>query len=71
VLLLIVALWSVMTAATAWANSAWALFAVRFVFGLGEAGVFASATRVAALVSQAGAVPMDVAGLWSGTVAAI
>ena len=45
VLLLIVPFWSVMTAATAWANSALTLFGVRFVFGLGEAGAFPSATR--------------------------
>jgi MFS family permease len=34
-----------MTAATAWASSALTLFAVRFVFGLGEAGAFPAATR--------------------------
>jgi sugar phosphate permease len=45
VLLLIVPFWSVMTAATAWASSALTLFAVRFVFGLGEAGAFPAATR--------------------------
>ena len=45
VLLLIVPFWSVMTAATAWANSALTLFGVHFVFGLGEAGAFPSATR--------------------------
>jgi sugar phosphate permease len=45
VLLLIVPFWSVMTAATAWASSALTLFAVRFVFGLGEGGAFPAATR--------------------------
>jgi sugar phosphate permease len=45
VLLLIVPFWSVMTAATAWASSALTLFGARFVFGLGEAGAFPSATR--------------------------
>jgi sugar phosphate permease len=45
VLLLIVPFWSVMTAATAWAGGALTLFGVRFVFGLGEAGAFPTATR--------------------------
>ena len=45
VLLLIVPFWSLMTAATAWASGALTLFAVRFVFGLGEAGAFPAAIR--------------------------
>jgi MFS family permease len=34
-----------MTAATAWASGTLTLFAVRFVFGLGEGGAFPAATR--------------------------
>jgi sugar phosphate permease len=45
VLLSIVSFWSVMTAATAWASGLFSLFSVRFVFGLGEAGAFPTATR--------------------------
>jgi sugar phosphate permease len=45
VLLLIVPFWSVMTAATAWASGLVSLFTIRFVFGLGEAGAFPTATR--------------------------
>ncbi len=45
VLLFIVPFWSLMTAATAWASGALSLFTVRFVFGLGEAGAFPTATR--------------------------
>ena len=45
ILLLIVPFWSVMTAATAWAQGIASLFAVRFIFGLGEAGAFPTASR--------------------------
>jgi len=45
VLLAIVSFWSIMTAATAWASGLVSLFVVRFVFGLGEAGAFPTATR--------------------------
>ena len=45
VLLSIVSFWSVMTAATAWTSGFVSLFIVRFVFGLGEAGAFPTATR--------------------------
>ena len=45
VLLAIVPFWSLMTAATAWASGAVSLFAVRFAFGLGEAGAFPTASR--------------------------
>jgi MFS family permease len=45
VLLSIVSFWSVMTAATAWTSGLISLFSVRFVFGLGEAGAFPTATR--------------------------
>ncbi len=45
VLLVIVPFWSLMTAATAWASGATSLFAVRFAFGLGEAGAFPTASR--------------------------
>lgn len=45
ILLFIVPFWSVMTAATAWAQGVASLFAVRFVFGLGEAGAFPTASR--------------------------
>jgi sugar phosphate permease len=45
VLLAIVVFWSVMTAATAWASGLISLFIIRFVFGLGEAGAFPTATR--------------------------
>jgi sugar phosphate permease len=45
VLLAIVVFWSVMTAATAWASGLISLFMIRFVFGLGEAGAFPTATR--------------------------
>ena len=45
VLLAIVPFWSLMTAATAWASGATSFFMVRFVFGLGEAGAFPTASR--------------------------
>lgn len=45
VLLSIVSFWSLMTAATAWASGLFSLFSVRFIFGLGEAGAFPTATR--------------------------
>ena len=45
VLLSIVSFWSFMTAATAWPVGALSLFIVRFLFGLGEAGAFPTATR--------------------------
>jgi sugar phosphate permease len=45
VLLIIVPFWSLMTAATAWAQGIVSLFIVRFVFGLGEAGAFPTASR--------------------------
>jgi sugar phosphate permease len=45
VLLAIVPFWSLMTAATAWAGGVVSLFAIRFVFGLGEAGAFPTASR--------------------------
>jgi sugar phosphate permease len=45
VLATIVAYWSVMTAATAAAAGATSFIAVRFLFGIGEAGAFPGATR--------------------------
>jgi ACS family glucarate transporter-like MFS transporter len=42
----IVAWWSVMTAATGWVGGFGSLFAVRFLFGVGEAGTFPSIARV-------------------------
>jgi sugar phosphate permease len=45
VLLFIVPFWSLMTAATAWTQGTVSLFMVRFVFGLGEAGAFPTASR--------------------------
>ena len=45
VLLSIVSFWSLMTALTAWVTGLVSLFVVRFVFGLGEAGAFPTATR--------------------------
>jgi sugar phosphate permease len=45
VLLIIVPFWSLMTSATAFATGMTSLFAVRFVFGLGEAGAFPTASR--------------------------
>jgi sugar phosphate permease len=45
VLLSIVSFWSLMTAMTAWTSGLLSLFIVRFVFGLGEAGAFPTATR--------------------------
>jgi sugar phosphate permease len=45
VLLFIVPFWSLMTAATAWAQGTVSLFIMRFVFGLGEAGAFPTASR--------------------------
>jgi sugar phosphate permease len=45
VLMVIVPFWSLMTAATAWASSTTSFFVVRFVFGLGEAGAFPTASR--------------------------
>jgi sugar phosphate permease len=41
----VVTYWSVMTAATALAFSATSFIAVRFLFGIGEAGAFPGATR--------------------------
>ena len=37
--------WSFFTAATGWAWSLWSLVAVRFLFGMGEAGCFPNLTR--------------------------
>ena len=45
VLLSIVTFWSFMTAATPFASGASSLFGVRFLFGLGEAGAFPTASR--------------------------
>ncbi len=45
VLTIIVGYWSAMTAATAAATGAVSFIAVRFLFGMGEAGAFPSATR--------------------------
>jgi sugar phosphate permease len=45
VLLAIVPFWSVMTALTARARGGASLISIRFVFGLGEAGAFPTATR--------------------------
>jgi MFS family permease len=45
VLLAIVPFWSLMTAATAWGSGATSFFAIRFAFGLGEAGAFPTASR--------------------------
>ncbi len=45
VLLSIVSFWSLMTAMTAWTTGLLSLFSVRFIFGLGEAGAFPTATR--------------------------
>src|SRR6201981_3854229 len=45
VLTIIVAYWSVMTAATAAATSAISFVIIRFLFGIGEAGAFPGATR--------------------------
>jgi sugar phosphate permease len=45
VLLIIVPFWSIMTAMTALATGVVSLSAIRFVFGLAEAGAFPSATR--------------------------
>ena len=45
VLLSIVSFWSLMTAMTAWSSGLLSLFSIRFVFGLGEAGAFPTATR--------------------------
>src|ERR1700726_5060446 len=45
VLALIVAYWSVMTAATAAATGAFSFVIVRFLFGIGEGGAFPGATR--------------------------
>jgi len=44
-LTIIVAYWSIMTAATAWASSAVSFTIVRFLFGVGEGGAFPGATR--------------------------
>jgi len=41
----IVSWWSVMTAATGWVGGFASLFAVRFLFGMGEAGAFPSIAR--------------------------
>ncbi len=45
VLTVIVAYWSVMTAATAWATGATSFVVLRFLFGVGEGGAFPGATR--------------------------
>jgi sugar phosphate permease len=45
VLLIIVPLWSLMTAITAAATGIFSLIGIRFVFGLAEAGAFPTATR--------------------------
>ena len=45
VLLAIVPFWSLMTAATAGGSSTTSFFAIRFAFGLGEAGAFPTASR--------------------------
>jgi MFS family permease len=45
VLLVIVTFWSIMTAITSWASGLISLFVIRFIFGLGEAGAFPTATR--------------------------
>ncbi len=45
ILTVIVAYWSVMTAATAMAGSAVSFIIIRFLFGIGEAGAFPVATR--------------------------
>src|ERR1700730_15814277 len=45
VLVVIVPFWSLMTAMTAMATGVSSLIAIRFVFGLGEAGAFPAATR--------------------------
>src|SRR5258708_16491899 len=45
VLLLIVPLWSLMTAMTAMATGVASLIGIRFVFGLAESGAFPAATR--------------------------
>jgi sugar phosphate permease len=45
VLATVVAYWSVMTAATAAATGAFSFVAIRFLFGVGEAGAFPGATR--------------------------
>ena len=37
--------WSFFTAATGWAWSLWSLVAVRFLFGMGEAGCFPNLTK--------------------------
>src|ERR1700694_4217608 len=45
VLTCVVTYWSIMTAATAWAFSSTSFIALRFLFGVGEAGAFPGATR--------------------------
>ncbi|HET6306721.1 MAG TPA: MFS transporter, partial [Rhodopila sp.] len=45
VLLVLVVFWSVMTSVTAFATGIVSLFVIRFVFGLGEAGAFPTASR--------------------------
>src|ERR1700731_1522214 len=45
VLTAVVTYWSIMTAATAWAFSSTSFIALRFLFGVGEAGAFPGATR--------------------------
>lgn len=45
VLTCVVTYWSIMTAATAWAFSSTSFIALRFMFGVGEAGAFPGATR--------------------------
>lgn len=45
VLLIIVPFWSLMTSATAFATGMASLFMIRFIFGLGEAGAFPTASR--------------------------
>ncbi len=42
----IVIWWSIMSALTGWAWSLWSLFFIRLLFGMGEAGLFPSISRV-------------------------
>src|SRR6202521_5837694 len=52
VLTIIVAYWSIMTAATAAATGATSFVVIRFLFGIGEAGAFPGATRAMQLWYQ-------------------
>jgi len=45
VLAAIVLWWSAFTAMTSWALGMWSMYVVRFLFGMGEAGAFPTATR--------------------------